>query len=154
MKSRRVPVLSLLSLVVALAITGACSRQDPTTLEPDEGYPVRFADNRPLVSDVTQLTLDPTPGGAILRVTGVTATQGWWDIALRREVGTNDTTGERRYVLRGWPPVDATGAPIPAPTGPTALREVGAALFLSDSDLGDLRRITVTGANTSRTLSR
>lgn len=154
MKSRSVPALHLLSLAFVLAIVGGCSRSDPTTLEPEGGYPVPFADSRPLVADVTRVTMEPTPGGAILRVTGVTATQGWWDIALRREAGSDTGATERRYVLRGWPPVDAAGNPVPAPTGPSALREVEAAIFLSDIDLEGLRRITVTGANTSRTLTR
>lgn len=154
MKSRSAPALQLLSLVLLLVVSGACSRQDATTLEPEGGYPEPFADGRPLVADVTRVTMEPTPGGAILRVTGVTATQGWWDIALRRETGSDDRASERRYVLRGWPPVDAEGNPVPAPAGAAALREVDAAIFLSDIDLDGLRRITVTGANTSRTLTR
>lgn len=154
MRIRFAPALRLLSLALALAVTSACSRQDDTTLEPEGGYPVPFADSRPLVSDVTRVTMEPTPGGAILRVTGVTATQGWWDIALRRETGSDTASTERRYVLRGWPPVDAEGNPVPAPTGPVTLREVDAAIFLSDSDLDGVRRITVTGANTSRSVTR
>jgi len=142
------------SLALVLGAAGACTRQDPATLAPEGGYPVPFADARPLVSEVTGVRMDPTPGGAILRVTGVTATQGWWAIALRREPDSGARAHERRYVLRGWPPVDAEGNPVPAPAGAAALREVEAAVFLSDTDLAGLRRITVTGANTSRTLAR
>lgn len=154
MKSRSAPALVIVSLAAVLAVAAACSRPDQTTLAPEGGYPIPFTDSRPLVSDVTGVTLDQTPGGAILRVTGVTTTQGWWDVGLRREVASDDTQGERRYVLRGWPPVNAEGVPVPAPTGPSALREVDAAIFLSDSDLQGLRRITVSGTNTSRTLRR
>jgi hypothetical protein len=146
--------LRFVSLALVVVVIGACSRQDPTTLEPQGGYPERFADARPLVADITGVTMEPTPGGGILRVTGVTATQGWWDIALRRETGSDDASSERRYVLRGWPPVDAEGNPVPTPTGAATLREVEAAVFLTDSDLAGLRRITVTGANSSRSLAR
>lgn len=146
--------LRLLSLVVLVTVAASCGRQDPTTLEPEEGYPDPFVDARPLVADVRNITLDPTPGGAILRATGITATQGWWDIGMRRDRAEDETPADRTYALRGRPPVDATGDAVAAPVGPVALREVEAAVFLSDSDLEGLRRITVRGATTSRSLRR
>jgi len=146
--------LRLLPLLVVIAVAGGCARQDATTLEPEGGYPDRFVDARRLVADVDSVRMEATQGGAILRVTGVTTTQGWWDIGLRRARSDDDTPQARIYDLRGLPPVDADGNPVPAAAGPVALREVETAIFLSDSDLEGLRRITVRGANTSRTLRR
>lgn len=146
--------LRLLSLVLLLVVGTACSRQDPTTLEPEGGFPDRAADSRPRVADVTALSMEPTPGGAILRVTGVADSPGWWDVGLRRDTGGEDSQSGRRYALRGRPPIDATGARLPVAGGPVTLREIDAAVFLSDRDLAGLRSITVTGENSSRTLRR
>jgi len=146
--------LRLLPLALVLVVGAACSRQDPSTLAPEGGYPERAADSRPLVADVTALSIEPTLGGGILRVTGVADSQGWWNIGLQRDTSGDATPAERQYNLRGRPPVDAMGARLPTATSPLALREIDAAIFLSDRDLAGVRRITVTGANSSRTLRR
>jgi len=154
MQTAIAPACRLLSLLLLLAATGGCARDEAATLEPDGGYPDRFVDARPLVADIADARLAPTPGGAILHVTGVAQTQGWWDIGLRRARGDDDTPQARTYDLRGRPPVDADGNPLPAAIGPVALRAVDTAVFLSDTDLDGLRRITVRGAQTSRSLRR
>lgn len=148
-KAVRLLVLSLL-----LVAGAACSRPVATTLAPEGGYPDPAADTRPRVAEVTALAMEPTPGGAILRVKAMADSPGWWDIGLRRAQGGDDDPAERRFDLRGRPPVDATGARLPATGGPAALREIDAAVFLSNRDLDGVRRITVTGDRGSRTLRR
>lgn len=149
-----IKALRLLVLSLLLVAAAACSRPVATTLAPEGGYPTPAADTRPRVADITALAMEPTPGGAILRVKAMADSPGWWDIALRRAPGDDDDPAERRFDLRGRPPVDATGARLPATGGPPALREIDAAVFLSDRDLDGVRRITVNGDSSSRTLRR
>ena len=146
--------LRLLPLVVLVVTANACARQEATTLVPEGGYPDRAVDTRARVAEVTALAMEPTPGGAILRVTGLADSPGWWDIALRRDTGDDAAPSEQRFDLRGRPPVDETGARLPANGGPPALRQIDAAIFLSDRDLAGVRSITVTGESGSRTLRR
>ena len=39
-------------------------------------------DPRPLIGEVTALVAEPTPGGVIIRATGLPPTQGFWDAVL------------------------------------------------------------------------
>ncbi len=146
--------LRLTTLVLLLGVGSACSRPPADTLTPEGGYPDRVADTRPRIADVTALAIEPTPGGAILRVTAMADSPGWWDIGLRRDTTGDAGQTEQRFVLRGRPPVDQTGARLTTAGGPQALREIDAAVFLSDRDLVGVRSITVIGENSSRTLRR
>jgi hypothetical protein len=103
-------------------------------------------DPRQLVADVTGLTVDRTPTGAIVRATGLPPTQGWWEAELV-EVPTDDP-GAVVFDFRVSPPVE----PYPAST-PRA-RTVVVAVFLNNARLATLRQITVQGANSARTAGR
>ncbi|OZA08094.1 MAG: hypothetical protein B7Y02_12980, partial [Rhodobacterales bacterium 17-64-5] len=39
-------------------------------------------DPRPLVAEVLTMVVEPIPGGAIVRATGLPPTQGWWQAEL------------------------------------------------------------------------
>ena len=44
--------------------------------------PGESTDPRALVETVLSMTVEPMPGGAIVRARGLTPTQGWWDAEL------------------------------------------------------------------------
>lgn len=151
-RARQFPCLAVLSLALAGCSGGLFNRSDPDTLEPEGGYAVLAPETRPLVGTLTDLTLDRTPGGAIVTATGETGTQGFWDVGLVRESGEDVPTTARVYTLRARPPVTAEGAPTAAPVGPARARTVSAGVFIGNTALGRLDRITVRAARGSRTL--
>ncbi len=103
-------------------------------------------DPRQLVAEVTGLTIDRTPTGAIVRATGLPPTQGYWEAELV-EVATEDPEAAV-FDFRVSPPQE----PFPASTPRS--REVIVATFLSNTRLATLRQITVQGANSARTAGR
>lgn len=106
----------------------------------------RAADDRPLVRDITALSVERRPGGAIIRATGLPPTQGWYDAALVAE--ESDAAGVLTYTFRARPPE----APTRVSTAQS--RELVAARYLSDIDLAGVRAIRVLGAATARTARR
>jgi hypothetical protein len=103
-------------------------------------------DPRLLATDVVSLAVEPYSGGAIVRATGVMATQGWWQADLV-EVRTDDPT---HLVLdfRIVPPVTDTAV------GTARSREVTVAMTVSPRRLEDIRRVTVQGERSARTTTR
>ncbi len=81
--SRRFVVFGL---GLALAGCGGCGKAGSTRFElvpavqPRETIvlPKEDGDTRPLVDTVLSMTVEPIPGGAVVRSRGVTPTQGWW----------------------------------------------------------------------------
>ncbi|MCX7645421.1 MAG: hypothetical protein N2Z62_09025 [Rhodobacteraceae bacterium] len=116
----------------------------------------RPADPRPLVDQVTAMTVERVPGGAILRATGLPPTQGFWDAALVEvpqfiEERASDGTVTRIrdssvlvYDFRLAPP------PYAARQGTEPSREVIVATFLSNNRLDGVSRIVVRGERTER----
>ncbi len=107
-----------------------------------------FQDSRPLIQEVTQLRIERITAGAIVRATGVSTTQGYWDAEL---VPTNLgelTDGELIFEFRLRPPL----SPIEA--GPPRARNIVVAIDLSQVELRDVRRITVIGAGNRRSVQR
>ena len=104
------------------------------------------ADPRLLVEQLTQMSVEPYSGGAIVRATGITPSQGWWDAELV-EVETDDPS---HLVLefRLYPPV--TNTPVNTPRS----REVTVATTVSTIRLETVSKITVQGANSARTTRR
>lgn len=121
--------------------------ENVSTAEPVEV--VAQADSRPVVAEITQLVVERTPGGAIIRVTGLPPTQGWHDASL---VSVNPDgqpfNGVLSYSLRAAPP-DA-----PTRVSTRQSRELTAAVFVSEILLTDVRVIQVTGARNSRIARR
>ncbi|MEM6941896.1 MAG: hypothetical protein AAF943_17745 [Pseudomonadota bacterium] len=92
------------------------------------------------LDQITNLTIERIPGGAIIRATGVAARQGIYEVQLTPE---NDdelpVDGVLTYRLEGVLPEQAT------PQGTQPTREVTAARRLTDQDLQAVRQIRVEG---------
>ncbi|MFV0244323.1 MAG: hypothetical protein ACK5IB_04795 [Qingshengfaniella sp.] len=154
-----IPFPALL-LLIALPLAGCSglsdSRVNPftwfgeaapaATLEPEGGYAPAAEDTRPLVAQVTRLTIEPVSGGVIIRAVGVPPFQGYWDAALVPVDGTDPRT--MRFAFRLNDPL------TPTLRGPARSREIEVASFVSTIRLDGVRRITVEGAGNSLTRSR
>ena len=103
-------------------------------------------DARPLVDAVLTLAVEQIPGGAIIRATGQTPTQGWWKADLVAQPVTED--GVLVFEFRLLPPITQTDVNTPRS------REVTVATYLSDIKLDAVREIVVQGASNARTARR
>ncbi len=106
---------------------------------------VVVVDNRALIETVTDLRIERKPGGAIVRATGIAATQGYFNAQL---VLTGIEGGVARYDFR-----------VEAPAGYEAVGSVGsrritAAVTLGSSELAGIRSIEVRGATNAQRSSR
>ena len=104
------------------------------------------SDPRALVAQVLDMKVEAYPGGAIVRATGLTPTQGWWDAELvARDV---DDKGVLVFDFRIFPPVTDTAV------NTQQSREVTAAASLSDIKLDGVREIVVQGESNARSSRR
>ena len=109
----------------------------------------RPQDTRPLVAQVTALSVERTPGGAIIRATGLPPEQGWYDAALvNADRDGQPVGGVLTYSFRARPPLE------PTRVSTVRSRELNVAVFVSDIILASTREIRVTGARNSRTARR
>ena len=100
------------------------------------------SDPRALVAQVLDMKVEAYPGGAIVRATGLTPTQGWWDAELvARDV---DEKGVLVFDFRIFPPVTDTAV------NNQQSRQVTAAASLSDIKLDGVREIVVQGESNAR----
>ena len=152
------PALAALALVLALGAcgSGSWSRLNPMTwfgndevetIAPAGGWggPV---DRRALVPVVRDMEVLRTPEGAIIRASGVTATQGWWDVELRPINDERPVDGALIYEFVLAAPRTRTGS------GPEASRTVSAAVKVSHYTLAGVRRIVVRGEQNARSVRR
>lgn len=146
------------AMIVILLVGGCQSRYNPvnwfgrskevTTLEPEKGYAAVAVDNRPLVDQITTMTVERAPGGALVRATGLPPTQGFWNAELVAQNGGKPVDGVLTFRFVATPPR------TPEPQGTQASREINVAAFVSDYDLGGVRQITVQGARNQHTSRR
>lgn len=94
-----------------------------------------------LVAVVREMKVEQTPGGAILRVTGLAATQGAWDVRL---VPLNE--GEP---LEGTLAFDLRALKSSAAVGGERTRTLTVASFVSEQTLAKTRNIQVNGLQNS-----
>ena len=150
----RRPILAMLVLVLALPACGGLrdSRLNPFNwfgraerTQPVAALPAAPVDRRLLVAEVTGLTIDRTPGGAIVRATGLPPTQGFWDAEL---VARPIEDGVLVYDFRVFPPVGDTRVST------QRSREIVVATFVSTIRLENVRQITVQGERSARTTRR
>ena len=152
------PVLAVLALVLALGACGSVrdsrinplnwfGRESTETLAPRGGWGGEV-DNRALVPVVTELEVIATTGGALVRASGVTATQGWWDVELRPLNNERPVDGAIVYEFVVAAPRRPTG------TSSEASRTVTAGVKLSNSRLAGVRSIVVRGAQNQRSVAR
>lgn len=104
-----------------------------------------IVDARQPVLSVRGMAVDRMPDGAIVRATGVTATQGWFNAQLVRR-GLENGVLTLEFV--------AEAPPAPAGTGAEATRQITAATRLSEADLAGVRVIRVRGAQNAREARR
>lgn len=151
---------ALAALVLVLAL-GACgsggwSRLNPMTwfsddtvetLAPSNGWD-NTTDRRALVPVVRSMEVLRTPEGAVIRATGVTSTQGWWDVELRPINDEEPVDGALIYEFVLAAPRAQTGA------GPEQSRTVTAAVKVSNYTLAGVNRIVVRGAQNAQSARR
>lgn len=147
---------SLLAALAVLLLVTACGRVRESRLNPFNwfGRSERVqkveevapdTDPRPLVDQVLSMSVEPYPGGAIVRATGLPPTQGWWNAEL---VARPVEDGVLVYEFRLTQPPEAT----PAGTQPS--REIAVAASVSDIGLTDVREIVVQGTGNARSSRR
>lgn len=155
MKATRAYLMALPLLVASCGISETRlnpfnwfgSDEEATTAEPVQV--VERVDPRPLVAEITQLVVERTPGGAIVRVTGLPPTQGWYGAALVNANPDGEAfDGVMSYSLRALPPKS------PTRVSTRQSRELTTAVFISDSRLAGVRVIQVTGSQNSRIARR
>ncbi|WP_420394904.1 hypothetical protein [Nioella sp.] len=141
-------------LVVVLGLTGCASRLNPMNwFGRDREERVQISetvaapvDDRQLVTEVISLSVDPLPGGAIVRAMGLPPRQGYWEADLV-EVGRED--GEIVFEFRVYRPVDANTR-----VGTQRSREILAGTSLTTQDLAGIRQIVVVAQQNRRSVSR
>jgi len=147
--------------ILTLALCGAIAGCGDSNLNPfnwfgGEEAPVVVApdgevvDPRPLVDQVTSVTVERAPGGAIVRATGLPPMQGYWSAALvpaDRDV-LPDENGVLTLDFRALPPAS------PQPAGTPQSREIVTGFFLSEQDLRPVRSILVRAERNSRSVRR
>ncbi|MDT1061218.1 hypothetical protein RM190_05055 [Paracoccus sp. CPCC 101403] len=137
---------------------GGGSSNQPTSLEPEGGYPTGVSDGRVGIAQITGARWEPLYEGRLLVVTAVPATKGWWNVELVTEVPMPrgrtraDDTGTLRLRLVGNPPApdSVAGRSTPNPASDT----VTAALTISNEALVGLQEVVITGANNTVTLRK
>lgn len=98
---------------------------------------------------VTDLTIERVPGGAIIRATGLAARQGIYLVQLTPENEEEEPVeGVLTYRLEGVRPTANT------PVGTTPTREVTAARAITDQQLRGVRTIRVEGQLNARVARR
>ena len=151
-------LLAALSMALALTACGPVrdsrlnpmnwfSRTSTETLVPSDGWSTE-TDRRALVPVVTEMEVTQTTGGALLTASGVTATQGWWDVELRPVNRGRPVEGALIYEFV----VAAPRSQTPAST--QASRTVTAAVKISQPRLAGVRRVVVRGAENQRSVNR
>jgi hypothetical protein len=152
--------LPFLALVVAGLVLSGCGRLGESRLNPmnwfgssreeapDLGPTELAVDNRPLVAQITDLTIERTSSGAIVRATAMTPTPGWWDPALVAENFGRATDGVLTLRFVAAPPREAVTAPS------NSARQLIAVYPVSEALLETLSAIVVTGQENSRRTRR
>ncbi|MBT0956566.1 hypothetical protein IV417_04150 [Alphaproteobacteria bacterium KMM 3653] len=114
-----------------------------------EVAPAERADPRPLIAQVTDMTIERVPGGALITATGLTPTQGYWNAELLSEdVDEIAVNGVLTYSFRVVPP---TGQ---QPVGNAATRSITVGHFVSDQKLSGVGSIVVRGIANQRVSRR
>ncbi|WP_272006346.1 hypothetical protein [Roseovarius sp. ZX-A-9] len=90
------------------------------------------------VHTVSDLVIERTAGGAIVRVTGIPLRQGAYDVRLKAQNKGEPQDGVLTYELEAVQPTNL-------PQGTTRSRAVNAAVFVSDQKLRDVSTVRVVG---------
>jgi hypothetical protein len=150
----KLPIITVLVLATAL---GGCAKVQQSRLNPFNWFGrstevvntmlyVSPTDKRPLIAEVVVLKVEPYPGGAIVRATGVPPTQGYWDAEL--VALPVDDQGRLVFEFRIFPPA------IPAATGSAYSRQITVAATVSDFKLQGVTSIVVQGSGNAMAARR
>lgn len=141
----------LVSVIVSLA---ACEsrinpfnwfggeREQRITVDPTATGGGEDVDGRLLAAEITQLSVEQSTSGAIVRATGVTPAQGYFDAELVLVEATETTLV---YEFRVAPPLDQ---------GTAGLQTIAVATDLTVGELAGIRNITVISQNNRRSVGR
>lgn len=99
------------------------------------------------VDQITEMKIERTTDGAIIRVTGLSMRQGAFDVRLVADNKGEPVNGVLRYKLLALQPEDQ-------PQGSERARTVHVAEFISTQTLEEARTIIVTGARNERSSTR
>ena len=150
----KLPIIAV--LVLALGVSG-CGRIGSSRLNPMNWFGharptevtalyVAPEDSRPLVAQVTLLKVEPYPGGAIVRATGLPPTLGYWQAELVAQ--PVDDQGRLIYEFRIYAPLD------PAAAGTPYARQINVAAAISTIKLAGVTSVVVQGAGNALTVGR
>lgn len=150
---RALALLMVLSLTLAACGGFRDSRVNPrnwfggsSSSEPTLGPNRSLLDDRPLVPQVSALSVERTSSGAIVRAEAVMPTAGYFRPALVAENDGRPRDGVITYRFVAEPPVEPVSVNAPG------ARTISAAATLSSFDLEVIREVVVVGAqNTRRT---
>ncbi|MEM9971767.1 MAG: hypothetical protein AAF762_11815 [Pseudomonadota bacterium] len=120
-------------------------QEEPTETVSDAQI-VTIEDPRPLIASVTAVRVERTPGGAIVRATGLPPEQGWHSAGLVRRGSVSN--GVLTFDFRAIPPE------TPTRTSTVQSRELVVAFTLSNTTLQSVRQIRVVGATNALTTRR
>ncbi|MFQ6552094.1 hypothetical protein AAD018_007080 [Aestuariibius insulae] len=109
-----------------------------------EGPQLEALDPRGAIEQITRVALEPVPGGAILRATGVAEVQGAYDAELVL-IGQDGAT--RVYQFR----VDR---PVETQVGSALSRQITVAARLTNQELASVGAIRVEGRRNAATVGR
>lgn len=149
--------LPLLAALTALMLVQACGGFRDSRLNPRNWFgrsaPTETsvlteapADARAQVDQVISMAVDPYPGGAIVRATGLPPTQGYWEAELvARPV---DESGVLVYDFLVFPPA------TPKASGPQQSREIAVGANLTNAQLAGINQIVVQGLTNARASRR
>lgn len=96
---------------------------------------------------VSDVTIEPSAGGAIVKATGIALRQGVFDVRLRPVNKGEPVDGVLTYTLEAVQPVNT-------PQGPVQTRTVNAGQFVSTQTLDEVSAIRVIAASNSHLASR
>lgn len=143
----------LLAFGLIFAVAGCSTNLNPfnwfggnkdeiSSIAPRGGYsdPV---DRRPMIAQISSLSVDRTPYGVILRAHGMAPSIGYHDADLVEVADAG--AGLLVFEFRAWPPQFAST------TGSAHQREVVAATFLSNQTISGIRQIRVISAGNTKT---
>ena len=145
-------VILALALVASLAACG--TRLNPFNwfggdreqrIRVEQTVPTDPRELRGLVTEIVDLSVEPTTQGAIVRAMGRPPVQGFWEAEL---VEVERANGAIVYEFRVFPPL------TPTREGTPQSRELVVGAELSNFDLQGIRTITVIGAENRRSVSR
>jgi len=154
---------ALIATVLILGTLAGCARvadsrlnpfnwfgnsRSEATLAPDGGFAAVDEDLRRMVDQVTALQIERTPGGAIIRATGLPLEQGFYDGELISVSDDAPVDGVLEFQFRIRPPL----TPTRVSTVPS--REVVVGLFVTNQGLEGVREIRVVAQRNTRAVRR